>query len=188
MPRPTRPVRRDTRPETYVVDAETVWLRRSERRRRTVTARREQGRLVVMAPAGLPAAEERRLVEQLARKVAAKDTRRHAGDADLEERAARLSARYLAGAARPTSVRWSTRQHRRWGSCTPETGEIRISESARDLPDDVFDYVLLHELTHLLVPGHGPDFWAHLQAYPHQERARGFLDGVVHAQERGLTR
>jgi len=170
-----------------VVDAETVWMRRSERRRRTVTARREQGRLVVMAPAGLSAGEERRLVEQLARKVAAKDSRRHAGDVDLEERAAHLSRRYLRGEAVPTSVRWSTRQHRRWGSCTPETGEIRISESARDLPGDVFDYILLHELAHLLVPGHGPDFWALLDGYAPRERARGFLDGVVHAQDRGLT-
>ena len=87
----------------------------------------------------------------------------------------------------PTSVRWSSRQQRRWGSCTPATGEIRISETARSLPPEVFDYVLLHELVHLLVPGHGPDFWAELAVYPALDRARGFLDGVAHAHDCGLV-
>jgi predicted metal-dependent hydrolase len=35
----------------------------------------------------------------------------------------------------------------------------------------------LHELAHLVVHGHGPEFWALLEAYPEVERARGFLDG-----------
>jgi predicted metal-dependent hydrolase len=37
--------------------------------------------------------------------------------------------------------------------------------------------VLLHELTHLLVPGHGPAFWAELAGYDRLERARGYLEG-----------
>lgn len=138
-------------------------------------------------PSSLSAAEERRHVEELARRVLRREVRPHVGDAALEQRALRLSAQYLDGRARPVSVRWSTRQHRRWGSCTPATGEIRIAESARPLPDEVLDYVVLHELVHLLVPGHGPDFWAHLAAYPHLDRARGFLDGVTFASNRRLT-
>ena len=50
------------------------------------------------------------------------------------------------------------------------------------MPPYVIDYVLLHELTHLLVPGHGPAFWAELEAYPLTERARGFLDGWATAE------
>ena len=46
------------------------------------------------------------------------------------------------------------------------------------MPSYVLDYVILHELAHLIVPGHGPDFWAHLTAYPRLERARGYLEGV----------
>jgi predicted metal-dependent hydrolase len=45
------------------------------------------------------------------------------------------------------------------------------------MPDYVVDYVLLHELTHLLVPGHGPTFWAELTRYEKLERARGYLEG-----------
>ncbi|GAB48422.1 hypothetical protein MOPEL_073_00620 [Mobilicoccus pelagius NBRC 104925] len=181
--RPTRGVRTDTQ----VVDGETVTIRRSTRRRRTVSGRLEEGRVVVMVPDALSGADERRLVEQLARRIRSRDRRGPAGDAELEARATALADRYLGGRARPTAVRWSSRQQRRWGSCTPATGEIRISEAARNLPEDVLDYVLLHELVHLLVPDHGPEFWAELEVYPALERARGFLDGVAHAQERALT-
>jgi len=152
-----------------------------------VSGRLEAGRVVVMVPDSLSGAEERRLVEQLTRRIRSRDRRGPTGDAELEARARALADNYLDGRARPTSVRWSSRQQRRWGSCTPSTGEIRISEAARHLPGDVLDYVLLHELVHLLVPGHGPEFWAELAVYPPLERARGFLDGVAHAQERALT-
>ena len=53
-----------------------------------------------------------------------------------------------------------------------------MSDKLRDMPSWVQDYVLLHELAHLLVPGHGADFWAWVQRYPRTERARGYLDGV----------
>jgi hypothetical protein len=47
------------------------------------------------------------------------------------------------------------------------------------MPPWVIDYVLLHELAHLAVPGHGRRFWALLEAYPRTERARGYLEGVA---------
>ncbi len=134
-----------------------------------------------MVPAGLDPAEERRLVDSLVAKLTAREQRQALSDDDLLARAARLSARYLGGGARPTSVRWVTNQNTRWGSCTSSTGEIRLSHRVRDLPEWVADYVLLHELVHLVVPGgHPPEFWQLLGGYPRAERARGFLEGVAH--------
>lgn len=104
--------------------------------------------------------------------------RRPAGDAALARRAAELAARYLDGRARPVSVRWVASMRTRWASCTPADGTIRLSERLRELPSWVQDYVLVHELAHLLVPGHGADFWALVGRYPSSERARGYLDGV----------
>ena len=158
-----------------------VDVRRSSRRRRTVSAYREGGRTVVLVPARFTKAEEREWVAKMLDRLAAGEARRRPSAADLAERAADLSARYLGGRARPSSIRWVTNQQGRWGSCTPSDRSIRISTRVRGMPAYVLDYVVLHELAHLLVGGHGPDFWGLLAAYPRLERARGYLDGAAAA-------
>ncbi len=136
---------------------------------------------MVLIPARMSAAEEKRWVTVMLDKLAAQESRRRLGDDELTARAEQLSAQYLAGRARPRTVRWVTNQNSRWGSCTPAEGSIRLSHRLQGMPEYVVDYVLLHELTHLLVPGHGPDFWKLLESYPRTERARGYLEGVVAA-------
>jgi hypothetical protein len=102
-------------------------------------------------------------------------------------RAGELSRRHLGGRAVPVSVRWVENQATRWGSCTPADGSIRISTRLRGLPSWVVDYVLVHELAHLLVAGHGPRFWALVEDFPRTERARGFLEGWSLARGDGLV-
>lgn len=158
-------------------------VRRSARRVRTVTAFRENGRTVVAIPARFTVAQEREWVRRMVSKLEAQDRRRRPSDDRLATRAAELSRRYLGGQARPTSVAWSTNQGRRWGSCTPSDGTIRISDRVRGMPGWVLDYVLVHELAHLIHHGHGQDFWAAVAAYPRTERARGFLEGYAYAAD-----
>ena len=165
-------------------DLSQVEVRRSRRRARTVTAWREGERTVVAIPARFTRAQENEWVRRMLTRLAAQERRRRPSDEELAARAADLSARYLGGRARPTSVAWSTNQGRRWGSCTPSDGTIRLSDRLRGMPRWVVDYVLLHELAHLLHAGHGPDFWAELDAYPRPQRARGFLEGVAYAADR----
>lgn len=162
-----------------------VEVRRSRRRTRSVSAHREGGRLVVAIPAHFTAAQEREWVTRMLAKVEAKQRRLRPSDEALARRAAELSAAYLNGEAVPRSVAWVSNQRKRWGSCTASEGTIRISDQVQGMPGWVLDYVLVHELAHLLVRGHGPDFWALAQRYPQHERARGFLDGVSHAN--GVT-
>lgn len=169
-------------PYARAVSSEDVEVRRSRRRRRTVSAYRDGGRTVVLIPASFSADEEARWVERMLTRLAAGERRRQSSDDALAARAAQLSTRYLGGHARPASVRWVSTMGRRWASCTPAEGTIRVSDRLRDVPDHVLDYVLLHELAHLLVPGHGPAFWRLLASYPRLERARGFLDGLAHAE------
>ncbi|GAA1886496.1 YgjP-like metallopeptidase domain-containing protein [Lapillicoccus jejuensis] len=157
---------------------EAVEVRRSRRRRRTVSAYREGGRTVVLIPAGFSPAQERQWVDAMLVRLADGDRRRRPSDTQLAARAADLSTRYLGGLARPTSVRWVANQTTRWGSCTPADGTIRISDRVKGMPGYVLDYVLLHELAHLLHPGHDRAFWRLIEGYPRLERARGYLEGV----------
>jgi predicted metal-dependent hydrolase len=155
-----------------------VEVRRSRRRRRTVSAYREGGRTIVLIPERFSADEERTWVDAMIRRLAAGDKRRRPSDEQLLERATDLSRRYLGGLAKPVSIVWVTNQGSRWGSCTPGEGTIRISARVKGMPQWVLDYVILHELTHLLQPGHGREFWSLLESYPRTERARGYLEGV----------
>jgi predicted metal-dependent hydrolase len=154
---------------------------RSTRRRRTVSARREGDRIVVSVPARMSRTEEARWVALMVSRVLASERRARPTDTELMARAEVLSRRYLEGRARPVSVRWVDNMAARWGSCTPADRTIRLSRRLLGLPDYVVDYVLLHELTHLIVPGHGPRFWAAMSGYERLERARGFLEGLAAA-------
>lgn len=158
-----------------------IEVRRSRRRTRTVSAFEEGGRVVVAIPAHLSTQDERYWVDRMVERRE-RSRRRRSSDTALAGRARELSARYLDSRARPASVSWTSNQNTRWGSCTPSRGTIRISDQVQPMPRWVQDYVLLHELVHLLVPGHGPDFWTLVERYPDMPRARGFLDGVAFAQ------
>ncbi len=146
-----------------------------------MTAYRESGRTIVLIPAAFTPAEERRWVAQMVAKLQTREERRRrslGGDEQLMARARELSTAHLGGVPQPTSVRWVDNQQRRWGSCTPADGSIRLSSRLRGMPEYVVDYVLVHELAHLIEPSHDQRFWALVAAYPRAERARGFLEGV----------
>lgn len=162
---------------------ESVEVRRSRRRTATVSAYRDGERTVVAIPARFSRDQEREWVAKMLARLEDKERRRRPSDGELVERARGLSAKYLDGRAHPTSVSWSAQQGRRWGSCTLVDGSIRISTRVQGMPEWVLDYVLLHELAHLLHAGHGPDFWRLLEAYPRTDRARGFLEGVSFVQD-----
>jgi hypothetical protein len=152
-----------------------------------VSAYREGDRIVVLIPDRFTAAEERLWVGRMVGRLTRRDAGRAArSDATLAGRAAELNRTFLDGRATPVSVRWVPPMRSRWASCTPAHGTIRVSNRVATMPDWVLDYVLVHELVHLLIPGHGPDFWALVERYPRTERARGYLDGVSAAANLGL--
>ena len=74
-----------------------------------------------------------------------------------------------------SSLSYVGNQNTRYGSCTVGKASIRLSDVLAGMPDWVRDYVLVHELAHLVVPNHSAEFWALVQRYPLTERARGYL-------------
>lgn len=163
-----------------------VEVRRSTRRRRSVTAYREDGRTIVVVPQRMARADIKPYVDELVGRLQAREKRGRRSDAELMARARQLSRRYLDGRAEPATVRFVSNQRRRWGSCTPVDRSIRLSDRLVPMPEYVVDYVLLHELVHLLVSDHGPAFEAWMQRYPRLLEARAFLAGVDHATGAGL--
>lgn len=162
-----------------------VEVRRSRRRTRTVSAYRRDGRVVVLIPDRFSRAEEQEWVAKMLGRLERSERRRHRGDDELMTRARQLCATHLPAGTAPTSVRWVGTMTTRWASCTTATGEIRMSDRLRTMPAWVVDYVLLHELAHLVEANHGSRFWALVNTYPRAERAQGFLAGVSHADASG---
>jgi len=170
---------------------EKIEVRRSARRRRTVTAYRDGDTMVVLIPATMTKAEERHWVAEMQKKLQRTENKRaspaRASDEALLLRCTELSGRYLDGTAKPASVRWVPPMRTRWASCTPVNRTIRVSDRLRDVPPWVLDYVLVHELAHLRVADHNEEFWELVRRYPKTERAIGYLEGLSAAANLGIA-
>lgn len=148
----------------------------SPRRRRSSSARLVGDVIEVRVPALMPVAEQRRVAERLRDRILRSIHRVHRAP-DLERRAQELNRLLFGGRLEWQAIGFAD-QRSRWGSCTPDSGTIRIARRAADLPGWVLDYLLVHELAHLLEGNHGPRFWALVGRYPLTERARGYLMAV----------
>jgi len=141
-----------------------------------VAARLEGGTLIVYLPARMSAAEEALWVDRMRKRLESQERRRRQNSSgDLERRAQELNKRYFGGKLQWSSLAYVGNQNTRYGSCTVGTGAIRLSDSLLAMPGWVRDYVLVHELAHLVEPNHSPAFWALVGRYPLTERARGYL-------------
>ena len=75
-----------------------------------------------------------------------------------------------------------------WGSCGPE-GNILINWNLIFAPRKVLEYVVVHELAHLSVRSHGPEFWQLLgQMAPAYERSRSWLESHQATLEPSFSR
>lgn len=155
-----------------------VKIVRSRQRAKTVSARAVDGVFVVQAPAHMSDTELQPVVDKLLARWQRRQQKDSLDDAALERRARELNRQYFGGKLQWQSVRWVSNQNSRHGSCTPSQGTIRISHRLATMPAFVRDYVLVHELAHLLEPNHGPRFWRLVNQYPRTERARGYLMAV----------
>jgi predicted metal-dependent hydrolase len=152
---------------------------RSARRKRTVSARWSEGGMEVLAPASMPEAQLQEIVEKLRQRLEDRRTRQRLNDdVVLRQRADELNRKYFKGRLKLACIEYVTNQKRRFGSCTPADAHIRLSLRISAMPDWVRDYVIVHELAHLVEANHSGRFWRLVSAYPLAERARGYLMAV----------
>jgi len=170
--------------EVTTVDALPVRIIRSARRKKTVSARIVNNTIEVRVPQMLSVTE---VDEHVSNLVGRLERSRRSSELDLDRRAARLAEKF--DLPTPASVEWSSRQNTRWGSCTPAASTIRLSDRMVGFPDWVIDYVLVHELAHLVESNHSLEFHTIVDKYPFAERAEGFLSAVSlgHAGDLGQT-
>ncbi len=77
---------------------------------------------------------------------------------------------------------WITSARHRFGSCNSR-GRICYSFRLLEFPEEVIDYVVVHELAHRLEMNHSPKFYAIVARYlPDYRRRRALLRSLPHSQ------
>ena len=122
----------------------------------------------------MPQSERQHWAEVMTRRLQRRAERSRPSDERLVERAKKLNERHFGGMLRWTSIGFADME-RLWGSCTFTHGAIRIARRAASLPEWVLDYLLVHELAHLVHSDHGAEFHQLENRYPLTERAKGYL-------------
>ena len=164
-------------PGTELTGGAEIRVIRSSRRKKSIGAYREQGAIVISVPARLPNSKVSAVIPELVERILVKEAKEKFTDAQLHEKALQLLDKYLPEfTITPASVTWRA-MNERWGSCTTVDRTIRISDRLNGAPEYVVDYLLVHELIHLMIPDHGPGFEALLARFKASERASAYLDG-----------
>ncbi len=160
-----------------------VEVKRSYRRTQTISAILRDDRMVLHIPYNLSEEQEALWIERMKSTLLSKQRKKEEDAAKyLDELAREINLKYFQGRASLLSINYSTRQKKIFGSCSPRKGTIRISRQVRLFPSWVQEYVVFHEMAHLIYPNHSRGFWTLVKQYPLWEKARGFLIGYVHGK------
>ena len=155
---------------------------RSARRKKSISAYRQGGRIIISIPARMSKAEERAMVPEMVAKIRAQEAAATMSIESLQQSVGELLTELAPEiTARPDSVNWRAMRER-WGSCTSIDRTIRISDRLKDAPSYALEYVLFHEGIHLAYFDHGPEFKALLARFPNAELAEAYLSGYEAAE------
>ena len=73
----------------------------------------------------------------------------------------------------------------KWGSCNPTAGTLRLNTELAKKPKSCLEYIVVHEMSHLLEPTHGPRFLALMDRFmPAWREARAHLNSLPARHER----
>ena len=168
-----------------ISEGEIVVLR-SKRRKKSISAYRQGGRIIISIPARMSKADERSVIPEMIAKIRAQEADESPSETILLDRVTQLLDLYAPEITqRPQSINWRAMRER-WGSCTSVDATIRISDRLKGAPAYALDYVLFHEAIHLHYFDHGPEFKAVLARFPEEGRAEAYLEGFEAAERRYL--
>ena len=157
-------------------DSFEIEVIQSSRRKKTFDAQLEKNKLVIRAPERVSQKELQEAINYFSDKFKKRlEKERLNRVEDLSVVAERLNKKYFAGALKFQSVEYVTHFTSQYGCCDVQKRTIHLSHVLADYPTWVRDYVLVHELAHLIEPNHSPEFWELVNRYPKTERAIGYL-------------
>jgi predicted metal-dependent hydrolase len=161
------------------MDVSQITIVRSPRRKRTIQTKYTNGRLWIYLPTGMSQSEENKWINKMIQRNQRSEQKRilRKSDSWLLHRAQFFNKKYFHGEL-DFSITYVSNQNSRFGSCTSVDKTIRISEKVKTMPSWVQDYVIIHELTHLIYSDHSKKFWEKVNQYPYAERAKGYLIAI----------
>ena len=75
----------------------------------------------------------------------------------------------------------------KWGSCNPSVGNIRLNSELAKKPRECLEFIVVHEMVHMLEPTHNPNFIAYMDRYmPQWEHYRDILNRLPVRHEHWL--
>ena len=153
-----------------------VEIRRSKRRKKTVSAKLYGDVMHVFAPHNIPEKELKKVIKNFKKRFARQNIKKKLNEEqNLNEVFNKLNKIYFDGKIKIKSIEYVTNQQKRCGSCNYKKKTIRIAHYLAHMPEWVRDYVIIHEMAHILEPNHSKAFWNIVYRYNLAERARGFL-------------
>lgn len=153
-----------------------IKITRSEKRKSTIGARIKNGIMYVNAPVDIPDIKLQKIIEKFKLRFEKKKLKRELSKThNLMEILQRLNERYFEGKIQVNSIEYSANQDKKFGCCNCKARIIRISHQLAQMPDWVRDYVIIHEMAHIIEPNHSDSFWDIVNRYKLAERARGYL-------------
>jgi len=149
---------------------------RSDKRRRTISARLIENTMLVHAPSSISDAELKKIIDRLKKRLHRRKIKNELDKTHgLTIAADRLNKEYFNDKLEIISITYSANQDKIFGSCNYKTKEIRISHRLVQMPYWIRDYVIIHEMAHLIESNHSKAFWDIVYRYRLTERARGYL-------------
>ncbi len=127
-----------------------------EEDRQTHTGRLEGSTIVLRLCRGVEPSERVKAIRTLLSRVVAGDFQR-----EIERRVYEINRQTVNRPIRGVYLKYNTSN---WGSCSPQ-GNINLSTRLLFAPREVQDYVILHELAHLVEANHSDRFWAVIAQY-----------------------
>jgi len=135
--------------------------------------------LLVNAPVFMPEARLEKIVANFKERFQRKRLKEELNQKeDLMSAARRLNEKYFENKLKVEAIEYSVNQNSRFGCCNYRAGHIRISHRLGLMPAWVRDYVIVHEMAHLIQPDHSRAFRDIVSRYELAERAKGYLMAV----------